>query len=153
MDKGISLITLVLTVIIMLILASITVFTGNIIEKAQFQEICTNMQLIKSKVNIIKEKVLFEGEQSKTKYYIGIKLKEQEDKAELAGHSLNDEELEDENYYIYNQDVLNSIGLNAIKLEENDIYIVNYNTQDVIYPNGCKDMDENIVYRLSEMME
>ena len=111
------------------------------------------MQLIKTKINIISEKVIFEGEQSKTKYYIGIKLKDHGNKSILAGNSLTSDELEDENYYIYNQETLDSIGLNAIKLNENEIYIVNYDTLDVIYPNGCENMDGNIVYKLSEMME
>ncbi len=153
MNKGISLISLVITIIIMAILSGVTIFTSNIIENARFQKIFANMQLIKTKVNIIHEKVLFEGEESKTKYYVGLCLKEQSNKAQLAGNSLTAEELEDENYYIYNQAVLNSIGLNSIKLKLEEIYIVNYNTLDIIYPNSCKDMDGNTVYRLSEMME
>lgn len=153
MNKGISLVSLVVTIIIMLILAGVTIYTSNIIENAQFQKVFSNMQLIKTKVNIINEKVLFEGAQSKTKYYVGLCLKDQSNKAQLAGNSLTAEELEDENYYIYNQAVLNSIGLNSVKLKSGEIYIVNYRSGDIIYPKGCKDMDGNTVYRLSEMME
>lgn len=153
MNKGVSLISLVVTIIIMSILAGVTIYTSNIIENARFQKVFSNMQLIKTKVNIINEKVLFEGAQSKTKYYVGLCLKAQSNKAQLAGNSLTAEELEDENYYIYNQAVLNSIGLNSVKLKSGEIYIVNYNTQDIIYPKGCEDMDGNTVYRLSEMVE
>ena len=83
MNKGISLISLTITILIMLILAGATIYTSNIIENAQFQKIFSNMQLIKTKINIINEKVLFEGTQSKTKYYVGLCLKEQSNKTQF----------------------------------------------------------------------
>ena len=52
MNKGISLVSLVVTIIIMSILAGVTIYTSNIIENARFQKVFSNMQLIKTKVNI-----------------------------------------------------------------------------------------------------
>ena len=147
-EKGISLIILIITIIIMLILATVAVYNNNIVDKTKFQLIFANMTLIQIKVNVISEKTNFDGD---TTRYIGEKLKDVPNKNQIAGEALTTQELEDEDYYIYNQETLNNIGLEGIKLEQDEVYIVNYSTLEVIYPKGCIGLDGEVKRKLSEM--
>lgn len=147
-EEGITLIILTVTIIIMLILATVAVYNNNIVDKAKFQLIFANMTLIQMKVNVISEKTNFDGDKTR---YIGEKLKDVPNKNEIAGEALTLQELEDENYYIYNQETLNNIGLEGIKLAQDEVYIVNYSTLEVIYPKGCVGLDGEVKRKLSEM--
>lgn len=147
--KGVTLIALIVTIIVLLILAGIATYDSNILDKSKFQIIFANMKLIQTKVNIISEQVNFDGNKEK---YVGKKLKDISNKSEIAGNALTVSELEDENYYVYYQETLNSIGLEGIKLKEDEIYIVNYDTLDVIYPKGCVGLDGEVKRKLSEMI-
>ena len=146
--KGISLIILIITIAIMSILAISVGYFNNIVENSEFQLIFTNMKLIQTKVKVISEKTNFDGDKTR---FIGEKLKDVPNKYEIAGEALTEEELEDENFYIYNQEILNNIGLEGIKLKDDEIYIVNYNTLDSIYPKGCVDFNGQVKRRLSEI--
>lgn len=148
-EQGITLIILVVTIIIMLILAGVVIYYSNVVDKSKFQLIFTNMKLIQIKVNMISERTSFDEDKTR---YIGEKLKDASNKNEIAGNVLTAEELEDENYYIYNQETLDSIGLEGIKLAEDEVYIVNYHTLDVIYPKGCVGLDGEVKRKLSEML-
>lgn len=56
-NKGITLITLIVTVIIMLILASVATYTGlNSIEQSRVVTFVSEMQVAQSRVNYIYEK-------------------------------------------------------------------------------------------------
>ncbi len=112
-EKGVTLVALIITIIVMLIIAGTTIATSNIIEKSTEQQILTNLTLIHAKVQIIMEKVSFNGETEG--YYIGIPL--------------------GDGRYEYDQDTLNSIGLHGIKIN-GEKYIVNYTTGDIIYMKG-----------------
>ena len=148
--KGITLISLVITIIVMAIIAGITITTTNLIQNANRQRIISEMTLIRTKVMIIINKYAFNNDSS---VYIGQKLSEQSNKAELAGNALTSSELNEPTYYIYNQETLNSISLEGIKLEEGEIYIVNYADGDIVCPEGVKNASGEIVYRLSQVYD
>ena len=149
--KGITLIALIVTIFVMSMLLGVgTVATIDIIEKAEFQQVASNMMLIQTKVKILMEKASFNG--SGAGIYIGTQLKTIPTRAEIAGNVLNSSQLESDYYYVYDQNTLNRIGLEGIRLKENEFYIVNYATGDVIYPTGVKDYEDNLVYKLSDFM-
>ena len=52
-----------------------------------------------------------------------------------------------EKYYLLSQEDLNSLGLEKIEIE--DGYVVNYETDEIIYVSGFK-LDDTIYYKLSE---
>ena len=122
-NKGVTLVSLGITILIMIVIAGATIATSNIIEKAEEQEIITNMMLIQTKVRIIMERAEFSGDTNK--YYIGNR--------------------QSSGLYEYNQAILDSIGLEGIKLNE-ERYLVDYETGDIIYQKGDTE------YKLSEMM-
>ncbi len=123
-NKGVTLIALVITIMIMIVLAGATVATSNIVEEAQKQQIATNMLLIQTKVKIIMERVEFYNN-PETYNYIGTKV----------GEKL---------YEFDSQEILDSIGLEGIKLN-GEKYIIDYSNGDVTYKKGETE------YKLSEM--
>ena len=149
-NKGITLVALAITLIVMLILSGTTIAVSSIVQNAQRQGTITNMLLIQTKVKILKERAAFSGDTQT--YYIGTKLKNQPNKAAIAKDSLTSAELEKETLYVYNNDTLTQIGLEGIKLNENEIIIVDYEDADIIYPNGVNNNDGTTVYKLSEML-
>ena len=61
-NKGITLIALTITIIILLILASITIYSGKeSIKKAQLESLKTNMLLIKAKAKEYVEQASFKN--------------------------------------------------------------------------------------------
>lgn len=149
-DSAIALTTLAITIAVILIITGITIESSNIIEKARIQNLASNMILIQTKVKIINERVAFNGD---TSIYVGLKLKDQANKASIANGALTSSELESDSLYVYDRATLNSIGLESIKLGQNEVFIVNYDTCEVIWPKGQKNEDGVKVHRLTEIME
>lgn len=123
LNKGITIIALVITVILMLILAGVGIhFGSDAIDKAKLEDIKTNMISIKTKAKIIAEQYNFK------------------DRETLVGSSLTDEEIqklslgdkESSQVLKWSQEDLNSQGLTTI---EADTYVVYYDLQD---PNNCE---------------
>ena len=148
-EKGITLISLIITAIIMIILATVTITTSNIIETERIQSLTSNMLLIQAKVRIINERVSFNGD---TSIYVGRKLKDEVNKSSISNGVLTLAELESEYFYVYDRETLDSIGLEGIKLSNNEVYIVNYQECDIICPTGVKNENGQMVYRLSEII-
>lgn len=146
--KGITLVILTITIMIMIILAGVTITTNDIIQRARIQNAYSNMILIQTQVKIISERVSFDED---TSIYVGKKLKDQSNKASIAKGALTSAELESDNFYIYDRATLDSIGLEGIELPNNQVYIVNYQTCDIIWPIGIKNEEGSTVYRLSEL--
>ena len=148
-NKGITLVALVITIIIMAILAGFTVTTTNLVEKSQSQKILSDMVLIQTKVKIIMDKVAFND--NDTSIYVGKKLADAPNKAQIVGEALTASEQLKETYYIYDNATLKSINLEGIKLDDGEVYIVDYSDGDVIAPKGVTLTSGKTVYRLSEV--
>ncbi len=144
-EKGITIVALVITVIILAILGTVTLNIGSsIINKTNLQNINTNMLLIQAKTKTIAEQAKFNND---TSNYKGRKITEITDNAkinELCEKQIIDDK---ENYYLLSQNDLNFMGLEKIKIE--DGYVVNYETDEIIYVSGFK-LNDTIYYKLSE---
>lgn len=115
----------------------------------EYETIKTNMLLIQSKTEVIAQKVEIEEEGAE---YIGIKIEEKQsdEKIQKLIHSnVIDLESKENNYYCIDNENLENLGLDGIKVE--DYYIVDYKQNDVIYVDGIKNDAGNIVYKLSDM--
>lgn len=145
-EKGISLITLVITVIVLIIITSIGVYTGtDIIKKANLQNVNTNMMLIQAKAKTISEQAKFNKDNSN---YKGTKLTDI-DGNEKIDKLVTDNIIEDkEKYYLLSQTDLNEMGLEKISVD--DGYIINYDTNEVIYVKGFEANNKSY-YKLTEM--
>lgn len=137
-NRGITLASLVITIIVLLIIAGISVYSGtDIIKRAKLEELKTNMLLIETKAKECVENANFKlgktdnlGDTEKT-------TRINEAKKELKGIEITEAdniniELNDYNYYYkLTEDNLKDMGLSNIKLSDTDeLYIVKYDIQN-----------------------
>ena len=155
-NKGITLIILIFTIIILLILASITIYSGKeSIKKAQLESLKTNMLLIKAKAKEYVEQASFKNGVNKSEI-------SEEAKNELKGKEANASDYSKQNItinggeilYKLTSDNLKEMGLKDVKLGSNEEYLVKYNIKDVtveVYNTSGYENNGTTVYSLSEL--
>lgn len=164
-NKGITLTTLVVTIILLLILASITIYGGNgLIKKAKVESLKTNMLLIQAEAKSAVEQVKFEiysldsnaadynekVSEIRSKNLIGIPLNENESlKTQMQNIAGLETDLS--NFYYLTTDNLQSMNI-EIDSTDND-YVVAYDINnvdvDVYYVKGYK-KDNTMCYSLDD---
>lgn len=154
-EKGITLLTLVITVVLLIILAYVAISVGiNIGGTAKFENIKTYMMLIKTESEkVLNEKLIEERDEKRVNLY---------------GTKITDSDSEYYGLYKLNQKELNTMGIKGAK--EDDGYYIDYGIEidesgnianiddtsqinrkvDVIYGNGVSD-GIAIYHKLSEM--
>lgn len=167
-NKGITMVALIITVILMLILFTITINYGkDTIKKTKLESFKTNMLLIEAKA---KEYV------EKANHDLGVKPDEATEemvtkaKEELKGTVLTSSELltqmgltgiqpvDETNrvyYYEFSTDNLKEMGINGVESNSSEgIYIVQYDVSNVeveIYNTQGFKVNNTIMYSLSEI--
>ena len=122
-EKGITIIALVITIILMLILVSVGIkYGGEAIEKAELEDIKTDMISIKTKAKIITEQYNFKDIES------------------LVGSTITSEEIETLGLSGENSDNIRKLSkedLTSQKLDniDGDKYVVVYDLEN---PNNCE---------------
>ncbi len=177
-NKGITMITLVITIVILIILAGISIGQGGkTIERSKLENLKTNMLLIEAKAKQYVETANFKlGTNSSLQ-----SLSEQdkiarieESKKELIGEEITtgnnflgnigitDEQIQSDNqnyiyYYKLSSENLEKIGIKDVKSDEkNGYYIVKYNVKDIqieIYNTKGFSSKDKIIYSLNEMKD
>lgn len=150
-NKGITLAALVITIIIMIIIASIAVYEGTeMISKSKVQTIQTNMLTIQAKAKAYAEEIeakvwaLKEGTGENKKE--GKRQKEFKNKG-LIGPTESNGKLE----YTFDDDGLKNMGLDELNASDYIVIFSNdYNSIDVKYKNGIQ-YENNTYYTLSEL--
>ena len=146
-SNGITIIALVLTVIVMLIIASITIKYGKKeIDKVNIEDIKTTMLLIKGKVQIIADKESF-GES-----YDNTGMIPYSEATEFTSNIPNElaQQLTDTTYlYIWNQTAMDNNDIN-VEITNEDFFIIDYNTLEVYYSLGYE-LDGNTYYSLTAL--
>lgn len=126
-EKGITIIALIITIILMLILVGVTVKVGTKeISKAKLEDIKTEMISIKTRAKIVKDKYDFKDIDN----LVGTKLSEATD-YNTEAVVIPDESKE--NCYIWTQEDLNSQELSSIKVDKDKFYVVYYGDDIEIY--------------------
>ena len=151
-QKGITLIALVITIILMMILIGIGIeYGGDAINKAKLEDRKTDMISIKTRAKIIAEQYNFQDIEN----LVGTKYTEDTDfnkqSADNAFSGFTEEEKD--NLYIWTQEDLNNEGLNTIEVYSDSYYIVYYNLEDT---NSCEiyfSMGVDGKYSLTELQE
>ena len=145
-----------ITIIILLILASITIYSGKeSIKKAQLESLKTNMLLIKAKAKEYVEQASFKNGVNKSEI-------SEEAKNELKGKEANASDYSKQNItinggeilYKLTSDNLKEMGLKDVKLGSNEEYLVKYNIKDVtveVYNTSGYENNGTTVYSLSEL--
>ena len=147
-DKGITIVALIITVILMLILVGVgTYYGGDALDKAKIEDIKTNMLSIKTKAMTIAEKYNFKDIDN----LIGTKLDTDEAQAGIqsGSYSVSDQlkqlletknaegnfQVDINNLYVWTKEDLKGQGLNTIDVDNNNFYIIYYNLSDT---NNCE---------------
>lgn len=137
--RGITMVALILTIILMLILVTVSVeFGTDAIKKSKEEDIKSNMLLIQGKCKIIYDKNKYDPENSNL---VGTPIGEATEYAIPTELQINTDKS-----YIFTQEDLNSNGLGNIKISNTEFYIIDYNTCEVYYSLGI-----NGKYALSEI--
>jgi len=166
-NKGITMVALTITVIVMAILSGIIINLGSEhVKNAKLQDIVTNMYLIQAKAKIGIEEVVFKKinldenkeedfnkiQEIKTSNLIGEKY--------LGGISEIDNVLEiegTEEWYYLTDEHLKLIGLYELTNinDSKQYYLYRYDEDtsniEIVYTGGYVHTDQNTYYRLSEL--
>lgn len=152
-QKGMGHLTLILciAIIILFIIGIISVVKNNI-EKEKLETLETNMLLIQGKVKVISQESKIQKKEELLKgRKLSDSIEEEAIKVLLDNNIILQEETSFSKYYILDKSHLDEMGLEDIKVEEG-YYIVNYDTDEIIYAKGIK-IGKEIYYKLSELEE
>ena len=150
-QKGMGHLMLIIciAIIILFVLGCIYVVKESI-EKEKIETFQTNMLLIQGKVKVIsQEATIQKNEELLIGRKVGDNIEDEQIKKLLDNQVISQEETNFSKYYILEKSHLEEIGLSNIELKEG-YYIVNYDTDEIIYSIGIKKGKE-ILYKLSEL--
>lgn len=152
-QKGMGHLMLILCVIIIILIAVGAIYYFFMqLEKQIIETYETDMLLIQGKVKVLSEEAVINKQEELLKgRKVSDSLEDEEVKALLENGVFSQEEEKFSKYYILEKANLDEMGLGAIRLEKG-YYIVNYDTDEVIYSKGIK-VGENTYYKLSEIEE
>ena len=137
-------------IIIIVVIVGIIYFALEGLLKEKMETYETDMLLIQGKVKVLSQEAIIQKNEEVLK---GKKLEdnieEEKIKELLEKQVISQEESNFSKYYIIEKETLEEIGLQNINLKKG-FYIVNYNTDEIIYSEGVK-IGENTYYKLSEL--
>lgn len=144
-NNGITIVALIMTIIIMLILASVTIqFGAGEIQRAKLEDIKTTMLLIKGRAQIVADKEEF-GESYDNTGMVKMQDVTNYDTSNLQSIFNN---LEDtSNLYIWEQTAMDNNNID-VTITNTDFFVIDYSTGEVYYSLGYT-YDGNTYYSLT----
>lgn len=140
-ENGITLVALTITIVVMMILASITVYFGiDLIKEVKLQDLRTNMLLIQAKAKECVEEVSFQKanvtdtatiEQIKTENLKGKKIAENEEVKALAEQTNKIDTTQIDEYYYLDVADLEEMGIQDLKPEDYGWFIIRYDIDNI----------------------
>lgn len=163
-NKGVTLTSLVITIIILIIISAITVNISNdVIEQAKLQDLRTNMLLIQAKAKTYTEEVTFETanldsskeedlakiSEIKASKLKGTLLENCDTSIQTAAQNAGITDTTD--FYYLSSENLSEMGIN-IKVPKEAYYLVKYNFEntEVVFTKGIE-YKEATYYKLSQI--
>lgn len=150
-QKGMGHLMLIICIAIILVfIIGIIYLVRETIKKEKVETYQTNMLLIQGKVKVISNEATIQKNEELLKgRKVAEAIEEEQIKKLLENNIISQEETSFSKYYILEQEHLDEIGLDNIKLRQG-YFIVNYDTDEIIYSNGIK-VEKDIYYKLSEL--
>lgn len=157
-EKGITLISLIVTVIVLILLTTAATFTGvEVYKNIAVNNFISEMKLLQERVNLICEKYKLSSEESIEAYLISQQMNSSTivDRNTSSG-SVSDADLKKaldnndfknllkvgETYYFYSDtDIANKLGIKNLKSQK---VLINFNTREVISVFGVKAKQDGI---------
>lgn len=137
-------------VIIVFIVGSVMYVTQKVWQKETIETYETDMLLIQGKVKVLSQEATIQKNEELLKgKKVEDNIEQEPIKTLLENNVISKEEVSFSKYYIIEKETLQEMGLHKIKLESG-CYIVNYDTDEVIYSEGIK-VGDKIYYKLSEL--
>lgn len=140
-NKGITLVALTITIIILLIIAGISISAGgNMIKKANLEGLKTNMLLIQAKAKQYVEEANFKiGKSTEDTNKISEVRNEiyvEKAKLDVATNEIKNKiNVTGDNFYVLtkadNKDTYSEWGLDKIELENGEYYVIEFNENDL----------------------
>jgi len=128
--KGITLISLVITVIVLVIIAGITLYSGKeTIKRAKLEELRTNMLLVQAKAKEYVEQANFKmgpSPDDSKKTTVRQEVYEGEAKLEKATNVTAPSSIPVADCYKVTEETLKAWGLNKIKTETEEYYLIQF---------------------------
>ena len=146
--KGITLIALTITIIVLLIIAGISVYTGSkLIQEAKLEDVKTNMLLVQAEAKNFIEQAKFERKTIENLVAEGITV----DNVTFQLQATNEN---GETYYKIIQPTMNELKLSKLS-NENYLLAINIDevSVDVYFKPGIKDGEGKTYYLLSDMQK
>lgn len=142
-NKGITLMALVITIVILIILASIGTYSGiQVVKSAQFTAFSTELKIMQTQVNSLYEKkrngekVLINNEEKEIEN-IGVAISDNanvEDQANNVFSAIRDEVDSWVGYRYYNKETIKGLGVEGVEGE----FFVNIEDRSVVSYDGMK---------------
>ena len=150
-QKGMSYKMIVICIFILMVLViSIVYFLHNQVKNEKIKTYQTDMLLVQGKVKVLSQESTMQKKEDILKgEKLTDKLEEEWVKELLEKQVINQDEENFNKYYVWNKETLKEVGLENIKLTDG-FYIVNYETDEVIYSEGIQ-IDDKTCYKLSEI--
>lgn len=152
-NRGVTMSILVVTIIVIMILAGVTITTSNfLIRNTKAKAVISNMYLVKAKAESLYEEYEFSGDTLPTEdEFLGKRVTVSSLRMYNVESSGNIEE--DNTWYIWTETTVQNNGLDTEMLSDGAEYIVNYATGEVIYTTGVKDNLGAVNYKLTDMVK
>lgn len=150
-QTGMGYLMLILCIVfIAFIVGSVMYVTQKVWQKETVETYETDMLLIQGKVKVLSQEATIQKNEELLKgKKVEDNIEQEQIKTLLENNVISKEEVSFSKYYIVEKETLQEMGLHKIKLE-NGCYIVNYDTDEVIYSEGIK-VGDKIYYKLSEL--
>ena len=117
-------------------------FVQKLVHEKEWENVKTDMLQIQAKAKIVFEKYHVDNAN-------GLAGEKIEEISTIEQFGIE----QDKTYYKWTKETLEQNGLAEVKLEQEDYYIINYDTEEVIYSKGYQTKDGNIYYKLSEIKD
>lgn len=162
-NKGVTLIVLSITIIVLLIIAAISIYNGvEMIQRAKLEELRTNMLLIEAKVREYVEEVNFkmgplndEAKKEEAINSVYVEKAKMQKGSESGIVISTDIGVNLDECYVLTNESLEVMALNKIEVEEGEAYIIKFDevnvTAEIYNTDGFKSKDGKIYYSLTDL--
>lgn len=145
-NKGITMVALLVTIVIMILLAAVTINIGTReIERAKLEDLKTTMLLIKGRAQIVADKEEF-GENYDSTGMLTLEEATRYNTSNLQSIFSN---IDTSNLYIWEQTAMDNNNI-QVTVTNTDFYVVDYETGEVYYSLGFT-YEDNTYYSLTEL--
>jgi len=152
-EKAMGNVTLFISIVIIILIVGAILYGGYIlIEERNIENYQTDMLMLQGKVKILSQEAIMEKKDELLKgKKVSENIEDENIKRLIENKVISQEEEEFEKYYIIEPVNLEEMGLSNIAPSEG-FYIVNYDTDEIIYSNGIV-LGKETYYKLSQIQK